>query len=98
MIWYVPSQVFSTSRSEVMAFVLAATGKTLQLSRAAGKRPGAFEGDLSAGSGDPAFKGAEVAVAVGMLVDEVAALRTVASDQIGRAPVGDFGIVPLLIS
>src|SRR5712691_9627763 len=75
--------------------VCAATGKTLELSRAAGKFPGAPNGDLSAGSGDPAFKGAEVAVAVRMLVDEVAALRTIASDQVGRAPVGDFGVVPL---
>src|SRR5207253_4939457 len=77
--------------------VAAATGKTLELSRTAGKFPGALDGDLSAGSGDPAFKSAEVAVAVRMLVDEVAALRTIASDQVGRAPVGDFGVVPLLI-
>src|SRR6266852_40987 len=77
--------------------VAAATGKTPELSRAAGKFPGALDGDLSTGSGDPAFKSAEVVVAVRMLVDEVAALRTVASDQVGRAPVGDFGVVPLLI-
>src|ERR1700756_3408244 len=62
------------------ALVTAATGKTLELSRAAGEFPGALDGDLSAGSRDPAFEGAEVAVAVRVLVDEVAALRTVPSD------------------
>src|SRR6266849_8547265 len=51
----IPS-VFNFQERSHPAFVLAATGKTLQLSRAAGKRPGAFEGDLSAGCGDPAFK------------------------------------------
>jgi len=62
--------------------VFAATGKTLELSRAAGKFPGALDGDLSAGSGDAAFKNAEVAVAVRMLVDEVAALRTIACNKV----------------
>ena len=64
--------------------VAAATGKTLELSRAASKYPCALDGDLSAGGGDPAFKSAEVAVPVGMLIDEVAALRTVASDHVDK--------------
>src|ERR1700730_9236423 len=68
-----------------------------ELSRAAGKFPVALDSDLFAGAGDPAFKSAKVAVPVGVLVDEVAALRTVASDQVGRAPVSDFRVVPLLI-
>jgi hypothetical protein len=66
------------------ALVAAAPGKTLELSRAAGKFPGALNGDLSAGSGDPAFKSAEVAVAVRMLVDEVAALEAAAGDKVGE--------------
>jgi hypothetical protein len=89
--------IFNFHRRSHLALVAAATGKTLELSRAAGKYPYALNGDLSVGSGDPAFKSAEVAVAVSMLVDEIAALRTVASDQVSRAPVGDLGVVPLHI-
>src|ERR1700756_1143024 len=79
------------------ALVAAATGKTLELSGAAGEFPGALDGDMSTGSGDAAFESAEVAVAVRMLVDEVAARGSVPSDQVGRAPVRDFGVVPLRI-
>lgn len=59
---------FQLPRAKSSDPVAAATGKTLELSRAAGKFPNALDGDLSAGSGDPALKSAEVAVAVRMLV------------------------------
>lgn len=60
--------IFKLPRAKSCDPVAAATGKTLELSRAAGKFPNALDGDLSAGSGDPALKSAEVAVAVRMLV------------------------------
>ena len=89
--------IFDFSRRCHPALVGAATSEFLEISRATRIFPAALDRDLPAGRNDLPFKNTEVAVAVGMLVDEIAALRTIASDQVGRAPVRDLRIVPIVV-
>src|ERR1700757_4807950 len=80
------------------AFVGAAAGDPLELSRTVRILPRALDRDLPAGRLDLPFKGADVAVSVGVHVHEVAALRTVAVDQVRGAPVGDFRVLPIVVA
>jgi len=89
--------VFNYDRRNHPPLIGPATSKALEPSCAAGKFPCAFDSHFITGSDDSAFKSAEVAVTLRMIVDEVAALRAASRDQLSRAPISDLAVVPLLV-
>jgi hypothetical protein len=80
------------------ALIGAAAGDPLGRARPVLVLPRALDRDLPADRFNFPFKGADVTVSVGVHVHEVAALRTVAADQVAHIPIGDAAGFPILLA
>ena len=89
--------IFDFSRRCHPLLVGAATSEFLEISCATPIFPATLDRDLPAGRNALPFKNTEVAVPVGMLVDEEPRSGPLPAIKLGRAPVRYLRIVPLVV-